>query len=143
MNSIKMCRNFLHTGNLEVYHNVRLKLLPKRTSYSLQRMLMGSMLIAIEINSNLDTSETRRQFWSYSKSQKKYVRKSRVVKKNYEYRVDLLKDMLDFARNGPQPRLLEIETMLKDELYVKRRIPHNITGLEVPREVDTHDRSRF
>ena len=68
ISSIQLCCNFLHTGALEVYHNVRLKLLPKRTSYSLNRMIVGSMVIAIEINRNLTSN--KKEFWSYSKSQK-------------------------------------------------------------------------
>ena len=44
-NSLKKCSQFLHTGGLEVYHNVRLKLLPKRTSYSLVKMIVAGMLI--------------------------------------------------------------------------------------------------
>ena len=55
-NSIQKCRNFLHTGALEVYHNVRLKILPKRTSYKLVRMIIGSMLIGIEINANVGST---------------------------------------------------------------------------------------
>jgi len=64
------------------------------------RLCVGPMLIAIEVNTNLDMSEARRkQFLSYTKGQKKYVRKSRVVRKKYGYRLEILNDMIDFARS--------------------------------------------
>lgn len=140
MNSIRMCCNFFHTGNLEVYHNVRLKLLPKRTSYSLHRMIMGSMLTAIEVNKNLVTDQSKKKkFWAYSKSQKKYIRKSRVMRKNYEYRKDILKEMMSHVRNGDK---LDIMNMLREDKYVKRSIPGNITGLKIPASIQSN-RTRF
>ena len=122
-----------------MYHNVRLKLLPKRTSYSLNRMIVGSMVIAIEINRNLTSN--KKEFWSYSKSQKKYVRKSRVINKDYSYRKGIVQGMLDYISEGRKPR--SIATMLKESLYVKRAIPKNITGLEIPKKTTLLDRSRF
>ncbi|XP_063684222.1 uncharacterized protein LOC134818537 [Bolinopsis microptera] len=139
ISSIQLCCNFLHTGALEVYHNVRLKLLPKRTSYSLNRMVVGSMVIAIEINKNLTSN--RKEFWSYSKSQKKYVSKSRVINKDYSYRKDILQGMWDYVGEGKEPR--SIATMLKESQYVKRTIPKNITGLKIPKKSTLLDRSRF
>ena len=140
--SIQMCRNFLHTGALEVYHNIRLKLLPKRTSYSLYRMIVSSMVTAIEVNSNLVSSDSnRRAFWAYSKSQKKYVSKSRVIRKDYTYRKELLAKMLSYLRSGKQAR--NIAEMLKDSNYVKRATPKNVTGLSRPTETPLLDQSRF
>ena len=139
--SIKMCCKFLHTGGLEVYHNVRLKLLPKRTSYSLQRMIMGSMAIAIEVNSNLQNGQTeRQQFWAYSKSQKKYIRKNRPLKKDYTFRQEILEDMVTYVSSGQEP--MDIAAILREEQYIKRRIPKNITGLTLPNEPSLN-RSRF
>ena len=82
-NSLKKCSQFLHTGGLEVYHNVRLKLLPKRTSYSLVKMIVAGMLICIEVNSNLDVA--RKSCWKWSRSQKKYVSKQRILKKKLQF----------------------------------------------------------
>ena len=127
-----------HTGGLEVYHNVRLKLLPKRTSYSLQRMIIGSMLIAIEVNRNLDTE--RREYWSYSKGQKKYVRKSRVLRKDYSFRKAILQHVIDFLEDGKEA--IDINVMLKEARYIKRKIPDNIIGLDILEDTSLN-RSRF
>lgn len=102
-------------------------------------MIVGSMVIAIEINRNLTSN--KKEFWSYSKSQKKYVRKSRVINKDYSYRKGIVQGMLDYISEGRKPR--SIATMLKESLYVKRAIPKNITGLEIPKKTTLLDRSRF
>ena len=142
VNSIKLCCNFLHTGGLEVYHNVRLKFLPKRSSYSLTRMIMGSMVTAIEINSNIENNATKiKEFWAYSKSQKKYVRKSRELKKDYSYRKEILEDMLSSIDDKREQK--KIVELLENEKYVKRPIPENVTGLKIPSPGATVIRSRF
>lgn len=140
--SVQMCCNFLHTGALEVYHNVRLRMLPKRTSYSLKRMIVSSMVTAIEINRNLPTDNSKyKTWWQYSKSQKRYISKTRMVNKDYSYRREILTAMINYISEGKKPR--DISEMLKDENYVKREISKNITGLTRPVGKPTLNVSRF
>ena len=141
-NSLRKCCQFLHTGGLEVYHNVRLKLLPKRTSYSLVKMIMSSMLVAIDVNSNLLGSENikRKKGWKWSRSQKKYVPKHRILKKDYSFRQDLIKDMMAGVMSSES--FPSIQTMLEG-YYLKRPIPQRMVDVEFPAGPPTLQRSRF
>ena len=140
-NSLKKCCRFIHTGGLEVYHNVRLKLLPKRSSYSLIRMIVMGMLTAIDVNSNLE-GVTRKEYWTWSRSQKKYVIKNRILNKNYRYRIAILEDMMEKARS-PQA-YPPIEELLVLHEYIKGPIPKKIVSVEFPSEDPTSvEKSRF
>ena len=126
--SLKKCCRFIHTGGLEVYHNVRLKLLPKRSSYSLIRMTVMGMLTAIDVNSNLE-GITRKQYWKWSRSQKQYVIKNRILKKNYQYRIAIMEEMMNKARS--QQTNPPIEVLLRE--YIKRPIPKKIVSADFSR----------
>ena len=140
--SIQMCCNFLHTGALEVYHNVRLKMLPKRIAYSLNRMIVSSMVTAIEINKNITTEKSKfKSLWQYSRSQKKYVSKTRLINKDYSYRREIIDAMVKYIADKKKPR--DITMMLRKESYIKRAVPKNITGLSKPDDSPTLNRSRF
>ena len=137
---MKKCCRFIHTGALEVYHNVRLKLLPKRTSYTLLRMIIGSMLTAIEVNSNLVGTKSK-NYWKYSRSQKQYVVKKRLLKKNFGFRTEILAETMFNLENRLQTTAaLE---MLKG-VYIKREIPQRMVSAEMPdADPNMSVRSRF
>ena len=138
-NSMRKCCRFIHTGSLEVYHNVRLKLLPKRSSYSLIRMIIGGMLTAIEVNNNL--SAASKNYWKYSRSQKQYVVKKRVLKKNYSFRTEILEETLCNLKNGITSK--PVLDMLRD-YYIKRDIPKRMVDVEFPLgDPNSSSRSRF
>ncbi|KAF4517082.1 hypothetical protein B566_EDAN007004 [Ephemera danica] len=66
---------FFHTGDLESYHNERLTLLPKRSSYTYDGTMMLSTLVVIDYNYNVGRKKTvTRLMWS--KACKKYVVKN-------------------------------------------------------------------
>ena len=143
-NTVKKCCNFLHTGGLEVYHNVGLKVLPKRSSYSLIRMIIGSMLVAIEVNSNLETNLLikRKTYWKYSRSQKQYVAKQRIVKKDFSFRADIMQEMMSIVKTtGLDVTHIPILDLLKG-YYLKRGIPKRMVDIEYPTG-DPSAKSRF
>ena len=87
-NAMKKCAAFIHTGSLEVYHNVRLKYLPKRTSYTLKRMIIMAMLVCIEVNVNLEKTGKPKVYSQYSKVRAAWVEKPRNSGKVYIFRHD-------------------------------------------------------
>ena len=126
-NAMKHCASFIHTGALEVYHNVRLKYLPKRTSYSLVRMVVMSMLVGIEINTNLKTKKVTKIYKKYSKVRGQWIDKKVTKGKDYGFRKELIADMIDnFVSKDPLPTIDLSE-------YIKKTIPKNIAP--VPRPV--------
>lgn len=140
-NSIKKCNEFLHTGGLEVYHNVRLKLLPKRSSYKLVRMIVSGMLVAIDVNSNLEsnTNLKRKRYWKWSRSQKQYVAKQRILKKDYSFRVEIMNNMMSNLKNNIES--IPIQDILTG-YYIKRDIPARIVPVDFP-SCEPNFRSRF
>ena len=124
-NTLKMCATFLHTGGVEVYHNVRLKLLPKRTAYSLTRMIVSGLLIAIEVNYNLDNVD-RTTRWKWNKARKKYVTSTRVLSKDYSFRQEILTSALDHLRSGQKHLPLDLSD------YIKKEVPANINAEPKP-----------
>ena len=145
-NSLKKCCQFLHTGGLEVYHNVRLKLMPKRSSYKLVRMVISSMLVAIEVNENLETESDennveRRKYWKWSRSQKKYVPKQRILKKDFSFRSEIMDAMMtNLERNE---NVSDIREILEGYGYIKRPIPQRIVPVDPPQSRRRNLRSRF
>ena len=118
---------------LGVYNNVRLKLLPKRISYSLSRIIVGSMVIAIEINKNL--ASNKRNFGPILRAKRNMLAKAELSTRT------TLTERISYKNEGKEPR--SIVTMLKECLYVKRTIPRNITGIEILKKKTLLDRSRF
>ena len=120
-NSLKKCSQFLHIGGLEAYHDVMLKLLPKRTSCSLTNTIIAGMLVCIEVNSNLDV--TRKSCWKWSRSQNKYVSKQRILKKNYSFRDQILNEMMKTVEaDNEMPSIGDI----LEGYYIKRPIPQRM-----------------
>ena len=138
---MKKCCRFIHIGALEVYHNVQLKLLPKRSSYTLLQMIVGGMLTAIEVNSNLEGTEGKK-YWEYSRSQQQYVAKKRLLKKNFGFRTEILAEtMFNLENRLPTTAVLE---KLKGD-YIKRDIPNRMISAAKMPDLDpnTIAKSRF
>ena len=120
-NSLKKCSQFIHIGGLEAYHDVMLKLLPKRTSCSLTKTIIAGMLVCIEVNSNLDV--TRKSCWKWSRSQNKYVSKQRILKKNYSFRDEILNEMMKTVMaDNEMPSIGDI----LEGYYIKRPMPQRM-----------------
>lgn len=55
---LRHAKNYCHTGQLESYHNVRLKYMPKRTHFSYNGMNIRSIIAALDHNHNVDREPT-------------------------------------------------------------------------------------
>ena len=141
-NSMKKCADFVHTGDLEVYHNVRLKYLPKRTAYSLHRMIVMAMLVGIEVNTNLKKRGQPKSYAQYSKVRAEWVAKPRFKGKDFSFRKDIIDEMMRVLIDGnPDPVL---DDLLREMGYIVREIPKNIAPIERPAEFSkTNTYSRF
>ena len=97
---------FCHTGNLEVFHNVMLKYVPKRVSFSYEGMVARSMLAALDNNLNAGRSQAHtkagqpRWKMQWSKASKTYVVKKISASKDYSFRLDLVNHVLERAEEG-------------------------------------------
>jgi hypothetical protein len=53
-NDMKKCCQFIHTGKLESFHNVKLTYLPKSTGFTMNTTIVLTMLAAVQNNTYLD-----------------------------------------------------------------------------------------
>ena len=127
-NAMKKCAAFIHTGSLEVYHNVRLKYLPKHTSYTLKRMIIMAMLVCIEVNVNLEKTGKPKVYSQYSKVRAAWVEKPRNSGKVYIFRHDVIKDMMSVHNTNEKIR--DIDLQLKEMGYITRTVPKNIAPID-------------
>jgi solute carrier family 8 (sodium/calcium exchanger) len=135
-NTLKKCNKFQHTGNLEVYHSVRLKLLSKRIGYKITRMIVAGMLVCIEVNSNLNNVKYK-NYWNYCKAQGKYVTIKRRLGKDYNFRREILDEAINHIRDGHSPMSLDLTR------YIKKPIPTNIRAIPRPKGPAPEVKSRF
>ena len=129
-NSMKKCADFIHTGDLEVYHNVHLKYLPKRSSYSLVRMIVMAMLVGIEVNTNLQKRGTPKSYKQYSKVRAGWVAKPRFKGKVFQFRHDIIEEMMKF--HELKCSFPKIDDLLRESGYIRRYVPKNIAPIEKP-----------
>ena len=102
------------------------------------------MLVAIEVNSNLETNLLikRKTYWKYSRSQKQYVAKQRIVKNDFSFRADIMQEMMSIVKTT---RLDVTNIPILDLLkgyYLKRGIPKRMVDIEYPTG-DPSAKSRF
>ena len=123
------CSDFLHTGSLENYHNVRLKYLPKRIAFSRETTVIRSMIAIIETNRNVscktDSAEEPKMYVRYSKATAKWILRKESQKKDYSYRHEILAKIEQNVLSGT----LEKADMTE---YVPENIPRNIATVPRP-----------
>ena len=135
-NTLKKCNKFQHTGNLEVYHSVRLKLLSKRIGYKITRIIVAGMLVCIEVNINLNNVKYK-NYWNYSKAQGKYITIKRRLGKDYNFRREILDEAINHIRDGHSPMSLDLTR------YIKKPIPTNTWAIPRPKGPALEVKSRF
>ena len=83
-NEMKMCKSFIHTGEIENLHSVKNKFLPKRKHFSLDSHIVLLQLVAIEHNAHVDARKDpkakQRSSVEYSKAAGDYLLKKKYVK---------------------------------------------------------------
>lgn len=123
-NAMRHCSKFLHTGALEILHNVKLKYLPKRKCFGFTRSVVFMMLVALETNLNANVTEkkTHRQ---YSRAQGQYILKSRYKRDTVSYKQDIIEQMSNNIVN-------ENKIVLDIDQYILAPIPKNFHGKPMP-----------
>ena len=123
-NAMKHCAKFLHTGALEVIHNVKLKYLPKNKSFSFQRNVIFMMLVAIEVNLNSSATD-KKTYRQYSKAQKGYTLKSKYKRDNLTYKLEMM-DTLSKNLESNSSGSVDLSR------YKLRPFPKTFHGTEMP-----------
>jgi len=98
--------DFCHTGQLEVYHSMLLKYVPKRQHFPYSGMLTRLQLSALDHNYNTDNEtlkdsqgkEKVRQI--FSKARKQWILRSIKENKKYSYRDDLMHKIIERRRDS-------------------------------------------
>ena len=93
---------FHHTGQLEVFHSMMLKYVPKSQHFSYQGMVARTQLAALDHNYNLNRSSENendevgeeRHKVVFPKGRKDWVAKPFLNDKSYEFVNDLMYDVL-------------------------------------------------
>ena len=123
---IQHCSSFHHTESLENYHNVRLKYLPKRISYTRASTAIKSMVAIIEVNENAAIAPGERKMYAvYSKAKAGWVLKKTHVKKDYGYRKNIMANILN---------RIVIQKPLSIDMteYIPDNLPKNIAPVPKP-----------
>jgi hypothetical protein len=96
-NQLKHCKYYVHTGELESYHNVHLIYAPKRIGYSYAGMVLRTILAVLDTNYNVNRAKSGIVKCKYSKATKQYKLVEQPVPKSHKWRKDLVSLTVDFA----------------------------------------------
>lgn len=114
-------RHFVHTGNLESYHNLRLKYVPKRIHFSYNGMLLRSIIAIFDYNNNLEKEVIGKMF-QFSKPCQSWVAKNRYTSSEDNWKVIVMRRILWAARS---------KSILQEE-PLDLSLPKNIAPVECP-----------
>ena len=90
---------FKHSGNIEVFHNLKLKYCPKRLSFSYEGMYARTQLAVLDHNENLGRKQAvtkankKREKLQYSKVTKQWVVKDVKEQKSRQYVQEVLNEI--------------------------------------------------
>ncbi|XP_033101507.1 uncharacterized protein LOC117104760 [Anneissia japonica] len=120
---------FCHTGNLEVFHSMLLKYMPKRSRFGHECMIARGMLAVIDHNLNVHRehgtlSDGGKQYkLEWSKRSKQFVVKRIKEAKDYSFREQLMIGVFERAVNGDKSRstLLDPESTRLIEEHKKSK----------------------
>lgn len=122
LTDLKQTKNYVHTGRLESYHNLRLKYVPKRVHFSFKAMYIKSIIAIIDHNSNLNKKKIGLNYL-FSKPTGKWVTKNIYEKGTNNWRDEIINTILDHL-NGVEM------SPLKTPLNVT--LPKNIAPIDRP-----------
>ena len=114
LKDIEKLTEFHHTGELEVYHSLLLKYVPKRLHYSYKGMVARTQLAVIDHNSNTGRKQatvTRgknkgnmKYKLVFPKGQKKWVARPVKTRKSYSFVEDLMETVFSFEATKTDDR---------------------------------------
>lgn len=106
LKDIELITEFCHTGDLEVFHNVLLKYVPKRLAFSYEGTVARTLLAAMDNNMNIgrkqaETKRGEKRFkLQWSKASQDFVVRKVKNPKDFSFREDLLEATLDRLTHG-------------------------------------------
>ena len=95
-NALRKCRHFIHTSNLESYHNLRLIYAPKRVHYNCKGMVLRSILAVLDHNFNTNRKVTG-TVKCWSKAKKCMVEKKQYEKKSNVWRAEIVDKIISYS----------------------------------------------
>ena len=140
LGDLKHLTKFSHTGNLEVYHSLYNKWLPKSTHFSYSAMIAKSQLAAIDFNRGSDLKQAKTKSGdpmfnlSFSKVTGNWSVKPMKEKKDHSVFKDLVKRAVDVTVNDLNLTIPQLPDL-----------PKYIASKEKPSKEDVilNQRSRF
>lgn len=98
MNDLQHASNYVHTGRLESYHNLRLKYVPKRIHFPFNGMVLRSKLAIIDHNSNINREKIGDKA-QFSKATGSWVLKNKYAKSTNLWKYDIMEIVEKFCTN--------------------------------------------
>ena len=150
LKDIEKLTEFHHTGELEVYHSLLLKYVPKRLPYSYKGMVARTQLAIIDHNSNTGRKQatvTRgknkgnmKYKLVFPKGQKKWVAKPVKTRKSYSFVEDVMEAVFSFEATDDKDT-----TDDEDNTTTPASIPKNIAPIPRPsrEEIITAHKTRM
>lgn len=129
LKDVRHITGFCHTGQLEVYHSVLLKYAPKRQHFSYEGMWCRTQLAAIDHNYHVGRKQavtrTGRPRFSivYPKSfsgKRKWVAKTVKTEKDYPYRDDMMKDVVNLRVLKLRKKCAKLPTVKRNTAPIDR-----------------------
>lgn len=127
VNQLKHCKYYVHTGNLESYHNLCLVYSPKRIIYSYTGMVLRNILAILDHNQNLGRKLIGQKV-RYSKATKQYKLEDVFEKKSEQWRKDLVQKIV---RSATEESLCIVDPE-KQKVLFPFDLPKNIAPIERP-----------
>ena len=91
-NDMKKWYKSVHTGKLESFHSLKLQYLPKSTGFGMDRMIMLTMVAALQNNANLEEGAVLKSYdiRSWSRASKHYILKKRRIYDRGAFKVSII-----------------------------------------------------
>ena len=152
LKDIEKLTEFHHTGELEVYHSLLLKYVPKRLHYSYKGMVARTQLAVIDHNSNTGRKQAtvtrgknkgnKKYKLVFPKGQKKWVAKPVKTRKSYSFVEDLMEAVFSFEDTKTDDK---DTTDDEDNTTTPASIPKNIAPIPRPsrEEIITAHKTRM
>jgi len=96
LNDLQHASNYVHTGKLESYHNLRLKYVPKRIHFPYNGMVLRSKLAIMDHNANIN-KELIGDKAQFSKATGSWVLKNKYAKSTNIWKYDIMEKVEKFC----------------------------------------------
>ena len=117
---MRKCKDFIQNGQNEVFHNIMLKLLPKRVHYPIKTQITRMMIGSLEVDENTGFNLRKpKERVKYSRGAGEYILKNEYSGKTYYYRGLIMDKIQD---NMKKNVVLPIDW----SKYIKADVPKNI-----------------